>query len=317
MTEETSGDNALTAFGQILSEFDEARAGLVEALARAAESGDYGSVGELTERLKCADAPKNEVERLREEWQAVFPSESIEAESLGPPPADSYSGLSVPDQYDLCSATMQALRALGGRGRIRDIVETVIDQMSLTDEVTRQLHQGGPQTELEWQLGWARTILKTCGLVDNPQPGLWILTEAGSHQQRLDAGEVKVLYRQSLDRRRQREQDRSNNLMSQQRWTREQDLAVLYIKIEFAGQLTQTHPEVEKLAEAMNRTEASIWMRKGNFDSLDPSVQGRGLDHPAKLTVDIWAEYERNPERVLSEARRAYLNLVGWLGKSA
>ena len=40
MTEETSCDNALTAFGEILSEFDEARAGLVEALARAAESGD-------------------------------------------------------------------------------------------------------------------------------------------------------------------------------------------------------------------------------------------------------------------------------------
>ena len=97
----------------------------------------------------------------------------------------------------------------------------------------------------------------------------------------------------------------------QQSWTREQDLAVLYIKLEHKGRLTPTHPEIERLAKAMNRTEASIWMRKGNFDSLDPSVQGRGLDHPAKLTVDIWAEYERDPERVLAEAHRAYLSLVG------
>ena len=59
----------------------------------------------------------------------------------------------------------------------------------------------------------------------------------------------------------------------------------------------------------MNRTEASIWMRKGNFDSLDPSVPGAGLNNTAKLTVDIWAEYERKPERVSAEARRAYLNL--------
>ena len=59
----------------------------------------------------------------------------------------------------------------------------------------------------------------------------------------------------------------------------------------------------------MNRTEASIWIRKGNFDSLDPLVPGVGLDHPAKLTVDIWDEYERSPERVMAEARRAYLNL--------
>ena len=310
MTEEMSGDNALTAFGEILSEFDEARAGLVEALARAAESGDYGSVAELTERLKRADTLKNEVERLGEEWQAVFLSDDTETEPLEPP-ADSRTAFGVPDQYDLCSPTLQALRALGGRGRIRDIVETVIDQMGITGEVTRKLHEGGPQTELEWQLGWARTILKTCGLVDNPQPGLWVLTEAGSRQQRMEAGEVKVLYRQHLDLRRQREQGGSNNLMPQQRWTREQDLAVLYIKIEFARQLTPTHPEIERLAKAMNRTEASIWMRKGNFDSLDPLVQGRGLDHPAKLTVDIWAEYERDPERVLAEAHRAYLSLVG------
>ena len=59
----------------------------------------------------------------------------------------------------------------------------------------------------------------------------------------------------------------------------------------------------------MNRTEASIWMRKGNFDSLDPSVPGAGLNHPAKLTVVIWAEYERNPKRVCAEARSAYMNL--------
>ena len=205
MTEEMSGDNALTAFGEILSEFDEARAGLVEALARAAGSGDYDAVGELTERLKRADTLKNEVERLSEEWQAVFPPESIEAESLEPPPADSYSDLGVPDQYELCSPTLQALRTMGGRGWRLDIVKTVIDQMGFTEEVTHLLHEGGPQTELEWQLGWARTILKTCGFVDNPQRGLWVLTEAGSRQQWMDADEVNILYQQRLDERRQRE----------------------------------------------------------------------------------------------------------------
>ena len=193
-------------FGNVLSEFAKGREGLIQALTRAAGTGDYGAVAELTERLKRADDLKNEVERLEEEWQAVFDSEAIDAESFEPPPYDSQAAFGVPDQYDLCSPTLEALRTLGGRGRIRDIVETVIDQMNFTDEITRQLHEGGPQTELEWQLGWARTILKTCGLVDNPQPGLWVLTEAGSRQQRMDAGEVKVLYRQHLDRRRQRDQ---------------------------------------------------------------------------------------------------------------
>ena len=200
-----SGNYMPAVFGNVLSEFAKGREGLIQALTRAAGTGDYGAVAELTERLKRADDLKNEVERLEEEWQAVFDSEAIDAESFEPPPYDSQAAFGVPDQYDLCSPTLEALRTLGGRGRIRDIVETVIDQMNFTDEITRQLHEGGPQTELEWQLGWARTILKTCGLVDNPQPGLLVLTEAGSRQQWMDAGEVKVLYREHLDRRRQRD----------------------------------------------------------------------------------------------------------------
>ena len=76
--------------------------------------------------------------------------------------------------------------------------------------------------------------------------------------------------------------------MSRQRWTREQDLAVLYLKVEYHGQLNQGHPTVHALADAMDRTVASIWMRKGNCDSLDPSVLGVGLRSAAKLTVDIF-----------------------------
>lgn len=97
--------------------------------------------------------------------------------------------------------------------------------------------------------------------------------------------------------------------MPLQRWTREQDLSVLYLKLEHGRRLTQRHPAIRMLAASMKRTEASIWMRKCNFDSLDPSVPGTGLNHPAKLTVGIWAEYERDPVRVLAEARRAYRNL--------
>ena len=98
--------------------------------------------------------------------------------------------------------------------------------------------------------------------------------------------------------------------MSPQAWTREQDLAVLYLKVEYHGELAPGHTAVLALAGAMDRTVASIWMRKGNFDALDTAVPGGGLNSAAKLTVDIWAEYQQYPEQVLSEARRAYLNLV-------
>ena len=96
-----------------------------------------------------------------------------------------------------------------------------------------------------------------------------------------------------------------------QRWTREQDLAVLYVTLKHKEQLTLTHPAIGMIAKAMNRTEASIWMRKGNFDSLDPSIPRVGLNHSAKLTKDIWAEYEESPKRLFAEARTSYLCIAG------
>ena len=87
-------------------------------------------------------------------------------------------------------------------------------------------------------------------------------------------------------------------------------MAVLYAKLAYKVQLTIRHPAIGILAEAMNRTKASIMMRKGNFDSLDHSIPGTGLNRPAKLTVDIWAEYEREPAQTFVKALRAYSNLT-------
>lgn len=95
-----------------------------------------------------------------------------------------------------------------------------------------------------------------------------------------------------------------------QRWTRKQDLAVLYLKMHYKKQLNSNHPDVCSLATAMNRSEASIWMRKGNFDSLDNSVDGIGLKNAAQLTKDVWSEYQSNPDAILAEARKAFSDLV-------
>lgn len=98
--------------------------------------------------------------------------------------------------------------------------------------------------------------------------------------------------------------------MPRQRWTREETLAVLYLKLEHQGRLAPMNPDVRKLAENIPHNEDAIVMLKRNFDSLDPSV-GVALSKAAQLTKSIWAEYERDPERVLGEARGAYLSLMG------
>ena len=94
-------------------------------------------------------------------------------------------------------------------------------------------------------------------------------------------------------------------------WTRDEDLAVLYLKETYREQLKLTHPALAKLAGVTNRNRDAIWMRKGNFDSLDPSVPGRGLTRTAQQTRDVWAAYQRQPEATLRAARAAYRRLIG------
>ena len=62
-------------------------------------------------------------------------------------------------------------------------------------------------------------------------------------------------------------------------------MAVLYLKVEYHGQLAPGHTAVLALAGAMDRTVASIWMRKGNFDALDTAVPGAVL---VALPNSLW-----------------------------
>ena len=88
----------------------------------------------------------------------------------------------VPKTQKLLNLTLEAIEALGGSGSIREIVESVIERTRQPDAVVRQLHKGGPKTELEYRLGWARTYLKNDGLIENSQRGIWTLTPKGRRQ---------------------------------------------------------------------------------------------------------------------------------------
>ena len=96
-----------------------------------------------------------------------------------------------------------------------------------------------------------------------------------------------------------------------QRWTREELLAVLYFYTKYKGELTtpQNHPLIENLANAMGRTVASIAMRIANYKSVDPADSGRGLEADGPY-MEIWREYEGNPDSVLAEARQAYQKFI-------
>ena len=97
---------------------------------------------------------------------------------------------------------MEAFRSLGGSGSIREVATVVIENMDLPDEVSLQLHGKGPQTELEYRLGWTRTYLKNYGMLESSQRGIWVLTPKGREQKAVDEEDV-VRHTRELMRNRQ------------------------------------------------------------------------------------------------------------------
>ena len=91
-----------------------------------------------------------------------------------------------------------------------------------------------------------------------------------------------------------------------QDWTREQQLAVLYLKLTCKD---WGHLKIAAVSKAIDRKPGALKVIAGKFDFLDPQTDG-GIPNPAQLTREIWAEYESDPERVLSEAYLAYVRLV-------
>ena len=82
-----------------------------------------------------------------------------------------------PTQLELVEPTFSALVELGGSATISEIYERVVAMLNLPDSVIDEPHKGdaSQQTELEYQLAWARTRLKNYGAIANSKRGVWMI----------------------------------------------------------------------------------------------------------------------------------------------
>lgn len=94
---------------------------------------------------------------------------------------------------DLYAPVFDALLQLGGSGTNKEIIDRVIDNLHLTDKVVDELHdpQKSSQTELEYQLAWARTYLKKYGAIENCSHGVWAITPDYSNATTIDPKDVQ------------------------------------------------------------------------------------------------------------------------------
>lgn len=102
--------------------------------------------------------------------------------------------------------------------------------------------------------------------------------------------------------------------MAQRLWTREEYILSLdlYFRIPF-GQFHKNNPDVQKLAELINRTPSSVAMRLCNFASCDPVLKAKGIEGlraGVKTCSPYWDEFAHNRGKLISMAEACRAKLI-------
>lgn len=108
-------------------------------------------------------------------------------------------------RYDvLMNPLIRALRDLGGSGSVDEIYEKVVEMVKLPEDVLAVLHdpESGNQTEVQYQLAWARTYLKRFGLLESSRRGIWALTKKAESTSQIEPKEVRRFVRDAVRKER-------------------------------------------------------------------------------------------------------------------
>ncbi|MBV4424331.1 restriction endonuclease [Clostridium tyrobutyricum] len=105
----------------------------------------------------------------------------------------------IPRYQNLIDVTFQVLKMLGGSGTVQEITNKTVELLNLSDDIVDFPHSdSGNQSELEYQLAWARTYLKNSKVIMNSERGVWSIT---SEYSGIDNIDVKTIIKKTLDKR--------------------------------------------------------------------------------------------------------------------
>ena len=96
-----------------------------------------------------------------------------------------------PISRQLIIPVYKAVLTLGGSATNDEICEKVIEMMNLTSEQIDEPHLGSiTQTELQYQLAWARTYMKNYGILEKSGRGVWAVTADYLEEKTIDPSRV-------------------------------------------------------------------------------------------------------------------------------
>lgn len=110
----------------------------------------------------------------------------------------------LPTREQLLNPVMIALIELGGSGSVDEINEKIVSNLKIPEDLVNIRHDKSKQdgrTELEYELAWARTMLKSNGYINNSKRGVWAILDKSNvevkelqiAQQKLDSGQQEEL----------------------------------------------------------------------------------------------------------------------------
>ena len=97
----------------------------------------------------------------------------------------------VPRPTELILPIFQALKELGGSGKNDEILACVIQNLHLPDAMVDLPHNGRASlSELAYRLAWARTYLKTYGVIENSSRCVWSILPKYTKVETLDVKRI-------------------------------------------------------------------------------------------------------------------------------
>lgn len=98
---------------------------------------------------------------------------------------------SAPRYPSLLNPVFKALQDNGGSGTVSEIHDKVLEQLHLPQKAVEEFHKNTNQTELEYQLAWARTYLRKYGAIESSARGVWSIAQGYAEIADIDPREVE------------------------------------------------------------------------------------------------------------------------------
>ena len=84
----------------------------------------------------------------------------------------------IPDYQSIMLPLLQLISD-GKEYRMRDVTDTLADQLGVTEEERKELLPSGAAPIFYNRTAWAKTYLKKAGLIDSPKQGIVLITQRG------------------------------------------------------------------------------------------------------------------------------------------